>query len=340
MRSIVLSPSGWQKNSMCVLENKIWLFHERINALVCVDIVKDEVECVVSVDGEPYVKDNLFCAIVEYNNRLILIPYSASRIYIYDLNTGDFVDNNLESISGIRYVFKDKNWLYMFPMSADGFIVKLNMKDYSDHSRVRIEGGEIESRWLGTVGHMFENSIYLPIYRDNNSGGYIEYDMLTDKCKYFELNKGLDTLTIKNNKMYFTGIDDNVYKYDNKSLSVVHSKLGNGSMFLGTYDNKILLEAYDKSDIYSIENEKMVKEEHLLTKNKLNSSKVSSFFYDDSYYVMFNRADGYLAVYNKDNENILCSKYTIPVDSMKILKSEAINEGGCMNLQFLLDILQ
>ena len=91
-----------------VENNKIWLFHEEINALISFDIEEKKAEYITSMDEEKSLEHFLFIKVLKLNEYIVLVPCFAKHLYIYNINTKRVeFKYNVKKIYKNPYVFCD-----------------------------------------------------------------------------------------------------------------------------------------------------------------------------------------------------------------------------------------
>lgn len=137
--------------------------------------------CLATLDEER--DSSLYLAIVSYGNKLYLIPRTAEKIAVYQLENGsiEYIEyslkrNRIDNYSVFADFIQDERVLYLIPASYP-YLVKLNM-----------ETKEIESiRLKDVTGYIcagsscaYKDRLYIPYFE----GGYIlEYNVKTGNVK-------------------------------------------------------------------------------------------------------------------------------------------------------------
>ena len=83
----------------CMYENKIYMFGSTINILYCVDIEEGKVEILGNIPGYNLCSSKLVGKLLIYKEKIILLPFNADNVWIYNLHTNNWMELKLEGNS-------------------------------------------------------------------------------------------------------------------------------------------------------------------------------------------------------------------------------------------------
>lgn len=210
------------ENNLCFsdfikIDKKLWFVHNFLPALFTYDIENQKLEFVKQLPFESGNTVRSYCEIINYKEKLILIPMSSSEICVYNIKTKEISTQEIKQakycnfMRGITY----NNKLFMIPTAYDAIVefdmeqekVKYHSKCITKLKKITgYDGGynfmygvvEIENKlYLSSVqaNYILEFDMDKGIYRIYEVGdkGHTYWDMVFDG-EYFWLNpfKGKD----------------------------------------------------------------------------------------------------------------------------------------------------
>ena len=167
-----------------IVDDKIWFFSTNYNGLHSVDMRTQEIAYHGNVPWEEMQEENLYFSMLEHNRKLYLVPYWASSIAIYDIETNSF--NEIKISSGDRKkqfyygaCFQEEN-LWLFPsMSScilcvntlDGVVYEVYAKERSMEEYIT----DPHDVYFQKQTICQDNKIYAPM---NNANVILEIDCI------------------------------------------------------------------------------------------------------------------------------------------------------------------
>lgn len=114
-----------------IVNDTLWVSAERHNGLYKVNLSTNKAELVCRFTEEDLLRYELYQKMIHYGNKLILIPWRAKSIAIYDMVNGDmeYITPDYDAIYGLpkfSEAFVHENYVYMFPAVTPN-IVRLDL---------------------------------------------------------------------------------------------------------------------------------------------------------------------------------------------------------------------
>ena len=213
-----------------LINQSVWFTTVECNLLFRYDLQLKKIETVCEFDEKG---EFLFIDTILYQNKLIFIPYTSKKIYVYDMNLFQLksytfnIRKEVESVEEKRFItaILHESCVYFIPYYTGDSLVVVNLKDDS----------VIEKQFLydRDIRRQFSSGSYIKI----NDKLYLEL-LMQDKLICIELgNLKYQILTIE-------GLDDfvdSIFTVDNKKyyLWTSHGRLCR----FGIYKDKIVLES-------------------------------------------------------------------------------------------------
>lgn len=113
---------------MCVSDDDIWIFHGTLNALFKFNAAYREMKYVLSVEGERELKKCLFIGIHYYKGKIFLIPRSAEKFVVYDIDKEVYRTFESNNNYNIESVFAYGKYLYCKPVYIKEKILKIDLE--------------------------------------------------------------------------------------------------------------------------------------------------------------------------------------------------------------------
>lgn len=156
-------------------DEKQWFWSYNFNALFERSLINEEIHMIIMGEKK---EESDYSKVVNYQNKLILIPHSAENILIYDIDTGEsrYIEIEMKKMMGedipvnkyLGYIIKDK-WLFLTG-GKTAHVLKFDM----DEERVvgcidllaNVSHKVSEMGYL-REGIVWENKIVIPAWFDN-----------------------------------------------------------------------------------------------------------------------------------------------------------------------------
>lgn len=252
-----------------VIDNKIaWFFSSEYNALFELCLQTGNVEYCGSTPYEPFLKQRLFASIKKFNNKIYLIPFTASHFTIYDIETKQFSvlksDLLISRSVNVHYMASERigHFIYAFGV-FEKKVVKIDCNDLSY---------KVYDEWLEDVSEFNQTDAFFrnQLVNNNNrliiplcnSNSIMEFDIVSEKIRIHKIGHGTVGFSgicyfrnqywmiSRDNSKEITICDENFQKI--KQISVVRDKKCN-ALAICNYDNAVYVFTNNNSEIYSID---------------------------------------------------------------------------------------
>ncbi|MBO4953374.1 MAG: hypothetical protein J6C99_10785 [Lachnospiraceae bacterium] len=178
----------------CIYENKIYMFGSTINILYCVDIEEGKVEILGNIPGYNLCSSKLVGKLLIYKEKIILLPFNADNVWIYNLHSNNWTEVKLEgnSVHCEKFYqgFLEKNKVHAigcrYPaivvIDLDTFKVTYNKKIYNKINQVVSDDGI----YFRTEYIREDNKIKMGCCKLN---GIFEYNLSSGDADFIECGK-------------------------------------------------------------------------------------------------------------------------------------------------------
>lgn len=159
-------------------DESVWFVHGKINMLCKLDLKTLRYELIGSVPDENLYQFFLYKGMLKYNNKIVLVPGSAKKIAIYNIEKGNFEKIEFQHMKNfwLRSWFEDveiwNGYLLCYP------------SEFPDILKIRLETNEVER--INVLGNELENQTV--VFYDRVRIGNCVY-MVCDRTKaVFKVN--------------------------------------------------------------------------------------------------------------------------------------------------------
>jgi len=181
-----------------VIGNELWVSAEDHNGVYRIDLETNKVQYVTNFAKEHLYGCGLYHNILQYENKLVFIPWKAQYIAIYDIKNGkmdyvlptyehgEVVDNLPKYSAAVKY----EDCIYMFPSRVNA--VKLSMRSYElEHLDAFTKDLEGYGTTYGTTGMGYQcgNKMWIPLI---NTNGIVEFDLQNGDYKKHFVKKSVE----------------------------------------------------------------------------------------------------------------------------------------------------
>lgn len=211
-------------SDFCIENNDVWMVHGEFNALIHLDLKTGRTEYITSVPDLISMKEFLYIRILKYKQKLVLVPYYANYLAVYDLKSQKFVYmQDIKKIYKKAIAFSDacikNNILYCIPYMIGEPILKLDLDSLSSFEVVSTESEKLKGYIINHCA-LCGNYIYGAIPK---SPYIIEYDIENNKVSFFKIDQvtGISGITTDNEKLYLQNIPEKtliVWNITNQSV--------------------------------------------------------------------------------------------------------------------------
>lgn len=189
----------------------VWMIHGEFNALIHLDLRTGVSNYLASIPNLINMKEFLYIRILKYKQNLVLVPYFANYLVVYNLEYNKFV-----YIQDVKKIYKNaisfsdacikNNILYCIPYLIGDPILQLDLTLLNTFNLVSIE----DDRFKGyTINHgaLCGDSIYGVMPK---SSYLIRYDIEKDEVSFLKIDqvKGISGITSDNKKIYLQSIPE------------------------------------------------------------------------------------------------------------------------------------
>lgn len=188
---------------VCCIGKNLWYTSCMHNGLFNIDLITGENKFVGYIPNEELEMRALYQLIVPYKRKLVLIPYNASAIAVYDIDTNEFKKCKLGEMPYEKcysaHLYKDM--IYLLPQSIDC----LYCYSIADNCIKRIDNESFaytkwtKDKWISISGCILNDKLYFIIYNTNK---ICEYDLKQNTFNILEIvgdeDVLLDVVTVKN----------------------------------------------------------------------------------------------------------------------------------------------
>lgn len=174
---------------------KIWFAASNLNALFCIDKKSGETEFKGVFPGENIEGGRLYSKVAYADNKLYFIPFYATCIMEYEIDSGKFnrieIEENIGPGKFLSYSIYGE-FIYLIPR-AFGSVLRYNYKKknleimYEWDSKIRESGPKEDVLFACAVQK--EGKLYCPMYHRNIM---FEFDLISEKAEYFKLGEEKD----------------------------------------------------------------------------------------------------------------------------------------------------
>lgn len=339
MKSINVWPSGWQANAFCKIDEYIWFMHGEINALMKCNVDTGETHCVGMVAEEKLIGQYLYSNIIQYKEKLYLIPRTAKKIAVYDIGVGEFeyVDDIEET--DFRCSCLIGEYIYLIPTHCNKGILVFNVNTLKIERTISMAmNNEVCENIAGTNCVYDGRYLFIPTYDFNGvQGCVIRLDSIDDSIKLLFKNvmgRGFCSIALLRNKVYLAGHDEKIYIIDNDThnLDNVLAGAGKSTLLLGVLRDKVLVDSGCSENIYFVSEDvnlqKMVsKSLNNNVGNGIKSEQAGAFVVCDSYGIYFCRDNFTINIVNSEGKIVKQIIPTLVDEDIKMLADKWIEKG-------------
>lgn len=208
-------------DAMCIEDDKAWIFANNFNALFELNLYTSELSFLGSVTNEDMYTKGLYLNILKVDNRLVLVPFLAKSIGIYDIDTKEFNNIPLEMPGCKCYGAVTYNNTVFLVGYNSARIVSLDVMNKTVKYIVDCEDYFMNKK-IDNVRYYFrKNSCVVDNYfyiASCVSNTIIKLDMQTEKVEFIELDietDGLMTITFDGNDFWITkNVADSLIKWN------------------------------------------------------------------------------------------------------------------------------
>ena len=228
-------------------KNNIWIAHGIINGLLKYNVKTNRVEFKCVIDEEELVEEMLFSSIIYNNDTIILVPYNAKGLYVYNILTDQY--NKIYEgrkyngfIGGVLY----NNCVYCVPYnrncSAD--VIKISLNDYSFEKYDDI-WSKISINDFKLNDYAICKNYFIGVFEHSES--ILLYNIESKEVELYNVDSimELNTVCENNGHIYFYGKDSNKILEFNMKTKTWDREINANPVFgrlLEWKDNRVLLD--------------------------------------------------------------------------------------------------
>lgn len=210
----------------CVeIKNEIWYPSGIINGLFKFNTETGEISFVTCFPAEKIDGFRLFSAIYHYENKLILVPYIASQIYVYDIGNNEIhgikvlegdkqlLSPCIQNNSKILMTTRDKKYFILFDIKTDNYL-KISIDEIQD--------GASERLYL-LCGAYYNNRYFIGNTEDNV---ILVFDFISEQFEFVEINykkTGLCVFGVWNSCLLADDMSGNIIAIDINDYHIIES---------------------------------------------------------------------------------------------------------------------
>ncbi len=242
-------------------EEKLWFCPLKLNSLFSYDLNTGELSWKGRIPGEPIFKQALYRNCVRCNNKVYLVPYTASEIAIYDINTKEIkklkvedygVKNNRYSCAAVY-----GNMIFMFgDKTPCTLIINTDTDEVSYFEKMHNELDSIKNKDIGfyiSRSLIIEENLCYFIGAEANV--LVIFNMDTMEYEFVPLGESegsYNNLYKMNDDIYLIPGRNNrfaVWNIKNKTLNEIGEKVEGSAQYFATYEcNKKVYALADNAD--------------------------------------------------------------------------------------------
>lgn len=342
-------------SAMCEDEDKIWIFHGKLNGLFLHYYETGKTEFICKLDEEVDIQESMICDLLKVGHKIYLIPLWGKFIHIYDENhmqqeiirIQDDIEYKDKRMFCRAFSYKDK--IYCIPANYR-FVVVINTIDDSVQYLFDIESAinpKEENREIDINSAVISNSgkIYASL---RNSNKILELDIESCEMQLIQVcdeDSYISMVALIEEQLYVTEYKNNsnnmrIFKIPQNKLIAEH----NGKFILRTIRNKLLVDYLDEYKMYLLDKEGQILN---YKKEQLNKIKLGYLYNhgivssneENKYY--FSRRE-YSLKKIKESGEIEPSGKTIQLEidlNMWQIRKKYIKENEIHNLKMFIDNL-
>ncbi len=354
--SINIWPSGYRDNAFCMDDNSLWFMYGNMNALMKCDLTTGKTNYIGSVMGEKITGSYiLYSQIIQYVDKIYLIPKDASRMAIYNIKSCVFEHVESLDVSDFRCIHIVGEYMYLVPVVCNKSILVLNINTLKIEKTIDLSKNEFLQANKAGVNCVYDGkNLYIPTYDDKETNGcVIKLNCKDDSIELILKNVsgiGFGSIALLQDSIYLSCQHNKVYIVDRDTLEVIDvlEGIGKNTLILGTMQDKILVDSADSDEVYMLNEERVL--DVLFSKhlgedadNYIRSGQTGAFEYYDTFGVYYCRDNAVINILDNNGSSLKQLIPTMTAEDMRAMWKEltdniqgTINENRAFALQSML----
>lgn len=332
-------------SDFCVDGDRVWFINGELNAVIEYSMTKRETRFVCKAPDTKMVQEYLFIRILKYKKYIILVPYFADSLFIFDLEKNKFIYTKyMKEMYKTVAVFSDAciegGVLYCTPYSIGNPIFVFDLVQMVEKNEIQINnislGGSV-------INHccLYGNSIYAVVI---NSGYIIKCDIDKRKVDFIQIDgvNGIGGIANFASRICLQSINEKTLIVWNPLTNQIESKLvlpKVSGAICAIDDKKVWVDTNDGfSNVVNMETGDIEIYDKLNKQNPLLRPEYSmgpAYRIKDVFY-SYNRFKSSLIVYQGDKWDEIVIRTTFE-DAYQYI-CEVINSGYVVNENRIIDL--